>query len=102
MAYNQRVRVRWDPEKDHANRIKHGLGFDEVAPLFESDTDYLVIYDQEHSDDEDRFLAVGPVARGVITVAYTEPMEDVVRTISARMATRIEEEAFYRQARGRK
>jgi uncharacterized DUF497 family protein len=37
------VRVEWDAEKDRANRIKHGLGFDEVRALFESDADYLVI-----------------------------------------------------------
>jgi uncharacterized protein len=76
--------------------------FDEVRILFESDIDYLVIYDQEHSDDEDRFLAIGPVAKGVVTVAYAEPKDDVVRIISARMATRIEEGSFYRRAGGRK
>jgi hypothetical protein len=96
------VRVEWDPEKDRANRIKHRLGFDDVRVLFESDTDYLVIYDEEHSGDEDRFLAIGLIAKGVVTVAYAEPREDVIRIISARMATRIEEEAFYTQTGGRK
>jgi uncharacterized DUF497 family protein len=61
-----------------------------------------VIYDEEHSDDEERFLAVGPIAKGVVTVVYTEPREDVVRIISARMATPGEEEAFYRLTGGRK
>ena len=96
------MRVEWDPEKDRANRIKHGLGFDEVRVLFETDTDYLVIYDEEHSDDEDRFLAIGRIAKGVVTLAYTEPKDDVIRLISARMATRIEKEAFYRRMGGRK
>ena len=96
------MRVEWDPAKDRTNRVKHGLGFDEAAVLFESGADYLVIYDEEHSVDEDRFLAVGPIAKGVVTVAYTEPTEDVIRIISARMATRIEEEMFYRQAGGPK
>jgi uncharacterized protein len=96
------VRVEWDPEKDRENRFKHGLGFDEVRILFESDTNYLVIYDEEHSEDEDRFLAIGPIAKGVVTVAHTEPREDVIRIISARMATRSEEEAFYARREGRK
>ena len=61
------MQVEWDPEKDRENRIKHGLGFDEVRILFESDTDYRVIYDEEHSEDEDRFLAIGPIAKGVVT-----------------------------------
>ena len=68
--------------------------------LFQGDADYLVIYDEEHSDDEDRFLAIGPIARGVVTVAHTEPREDVIRIISARMATQTEEELFYRHAGG--
>ena len=96
------VRVEWDPEKDRANRAKHGVSFDEVRVLFEGDADYLVFYDEEHSDDEDRFLAIGPIARGVVTAAFTEPREDVVRIIGARMATRTEEDAFYRHAGGKK
>ncbi len=57
------MQVEWNPEKDRANRIKHGLGFDEVRILFESDTDYLVIYDEEHSEDEDRSLPSAPSRR---------------------------------------
>jgi uncharacterized DUF497 family protein len=94
------VRVEWDPEKDRANRIKHGLGFDEVQVLFEGDANYLVIYDEEHSDDEDRFLAIGPIAKGIVIVAHTEPSEAVIRIISARMATRAEEELFYKRTGG--
>ena len=95
------MRVEWDPEKDRANRAKHGISFDEVRVLFEGDADYLVIYDHKHSDAEDRFVAIGPIAAGVVTAAFTEPGEDVIRIISARMATRVEEEAFFRHAGGR-
>ena len=102
MAYPSRVRVEWDPEKDRANRIKHGLSFDEVRGLFEGNADYLVIYDEEHSDDEDRFLAIGPIAKGVVIVAHTEPSEAVIRIISARMATRAEQELFYERTGGHK
>ena len=48
------------------------------------------------------FLAIGPIAKGVVTVAYTEPKEDVIRIIRARMATRGEEETFYLKAGGPK
>ena len=96
------MRVEWDPAKERANRAKHGIGFDEVRVLFEDDQDYLVIYDEEYSDDEDRFLAVGPIERGVVVVVHTEPGDDVIRIISARMATRAEEQLFYRHSGGRK
>ena len=51
---------------------------------------FLEIFDAEHSDDEDRFIAIGPIARGVILVVYTERHEGVLRIISARGATRTE------------
>jgi uncharacterized DUF497 family protein len=96
------VRVEWDPAKDRENQAKHGISFDELRPLFEGDQDYLVIYDEEHSEDEDRFLAIGPISRGVVVVVHTEPGDDVIRIISARMATRAEEQLFYEHRGGRR
>jgi len=61
-----------------------------------------MIYDEERSDDEDRFLAIGPIRRGVVVVVHTEPGDDVIRIISARMATRAEEQLFYQHSGGRK
>jgi uncharacterized DUF497 family protein len=51
---------------------------------------------------EDRFLAIGPVAKGVVVRTFSEPRDDVVRIISARRATRAEQEAIYRRAGGSK
>jgi uncharacterized DUF497 family protein len=81
------MRFEWDPAKDAANRAKHGLSFEEASELFKTDADYLEIYDEEHSDKEDRFIAIGPIRRGMIVVAHTERDDDVVRIVSARMAT---------------
>jgi len=90
MAYDTAVRIEWDPEKDRSNRAKHGLGFDEARSLLEGEDNYLLIHDAEHSHDEDRFVAVGPIPRGVIVVVFAGGSDDVVRIISARMATRRE------------
>ena len=84
----------WDESKDSRNRQKHGLAFSEAAELFQSGNAYLEIFDAEHSEDEDRFIAIGPIARGLIVVVYTEPEEGVVRIISAREATRREQVLF--------
>lgn len=94
------MRIEWDAAKDRANRLKHAVGFDEARTLFEGEGDYLVVYDREHSDDEDRFLAIGPIASGVVVVWYVEPAEDVIRIIGARMATRAERRLFYERTRG--
>lgn len=95
------MRFEWDPAKDEANRAKHGVSFEEAAELFQSETDYLEIYDEEHSGEEDRFLAIGPIRRGVIVVAYTERDKDVLRIVSARMATRQERQRLKQFERNR-
>ena len=84
------MRFEWDEAKAETNRAKHGLSFEEASELFKSGVDCLEIYDEDHSDHEDRFIAVGPIKRGVIVVAYAERDEHVLRILSARMATKNE------------
>jgi hypothetical protein len=93
------VRIEWDPKKDAANRAKHDLSFEDASRLFRSGVDYLEIYDAEHSSEEDRFFAIGPIDRGIITVVCTERSEDSIRIISARRATRSEVGLFRRYVR---
>jgi uncharacterized DUF497 family protein len=95
------MRFEWDPAKDAANRTKHGLSFEEASELIKTDADYLEIYDEEHSDEEDRFIAIGPIKRGVVVVAYVEREDDVVRIVSARLATRKERQRLERFERER-
>jgi uncharacterized DUF497 family protein len=87
MAYAALVAIEWDPTKDLANQEKHGVSFREASELFVSGVDYLELFDEAHSHDEDRFIAIGPIARGVVLVVWTERGEDIVRIISARWAT---------------
>ena len=95
------TRFEWDPEKDRANRAKHGLSFQDASELFSRGVDCLEIYDEAHSIHEDRFIAVGPIRRGVIVVVYTEREGDVLRILSARMATERERDRFETYLRGR-
>ena len=81
------MRFEWDPAKDRFDRERHGVSFDEAVELFRSGADTLEMYDEAHSADEDRFLAVGPIGRGVIVVVYTERDDDMLRIVSARMVT---------------
>ena len=70
------VRFEWDPVKAEANVRNHSLTFEEASQLFSSGVDYLLLFDTEHSDEEDRFICVGPVARGVVLVVMTEREEE--------------------------
>jgi len=73
-------------------RGKLGL---EARSLFESEVDYLEIFDSEHSDFEDRFIAIGPIERGLVVIVYTEREEDIIRIIGARWANN-REQSLYR------
>ena len=94
------MRITWDPAKARANLRKHGVAFETAKALLEGKADYLVIYDEGHSEDEDRFFAIGPIVAGLITVVYAEQIDDRVRIISARVATRREQTLFRRHAQG--
>ena len=97
----QRTRFEWDPKKARSNRNKHGVSFEDAAELFTGAADYLELYDAEHSGDEDRFIAVGPIQAGVVVVVYTERQDDVIRIVSARTATMNETRLLRRCLEGR-
>ena len=95
----------WDDEKDKANRAnrkRHGLSFEEVVELFTSGVDFLDIYDENHSEAEDRFIAIGSIHSGVVVVVYTERQDDVVRIVSARSATKKEIQLFHKHLEGKR
>ncbi|MFH2004946.1 MAG: BrnT family toxin [bacterium] len=95
------MRFEWDPKKEAANREKHGIGFDEAVELLRSDTDYLEIFDEVHSDIEERFIAIGPISRGLILVVWTERIDEYTRIISARWATKLERVLYQRYVEDR-
>jgi uncharacterized protein len=88
------VRFVWDESKNTRNRKRHGVSFEQASTLFERGDEYLEIFDEAHSYDEDRFIAIGPISRGIVLVIYTEQEEDIVRIISARFATKREAEMY--------
>jgi uncharacterized protein len=89
------VKVAWDHAKNRANQQKHGVSFEEASELFRSGVDYLEVFDDEHSVTEDRFIAIGPIRRGLILIVWTERDEETIRIVSARWATQ-REQALYR------
>jgi hypothetical protein len=95
LAYPVEVKVSWDDAKNGANQRKHGVSFEEASELFRSGRDYLEIFDEAHSVGEDRFIAIGPIRRGLVLVVWTERDEETIRIISARWATK-REQALYR------
>lgn len=90
------MRITWDEAKNLANQRKHGVSFEEASKLFRSRVGYLEVFDEAHSDVEDRFIAIGPIARGLVLVVWVDREEGTVRIISARWATRREQRLYER------
>jgi uncharacterized protein len=88
------VRLEWDDAKNLANQKNHGVSFEEAAALFDDGVDCLEIFDEQHSDTEDRFISIGPIERGLVLVVWTERVDDVIRIISARWTTKREGELY--------
>jgi uncharacterized DUF497 family protein len=92
------IRFSWDDRKSEANKKKHGVSFDEDKWVF-YDKSAIKYFDPDHSDDEDRFLMVGMSQQiRIIIVCHCFREEDsVIRIISARKATKGEEDVYWRE-----
>lgn len=84
----------WDSEKERINIKKHGLDFSTAARVFK-DENRLEIYDELHSDFEERYITIGVIDNiaYVVVVVYTERGE-AIRIISARKATNNERRMY--------
>ena len=87
----------WDENKNRINLEKHGITFEEASTVFFDDR-ALLFDDPEHSIDEDRFLLLGmsDTAKVCIVCHCYRESDTVIRIISARQATRKEEERYVR------
>lgn len=87
------MRFEWDARKARRNLEKHGVTFEEAATAF-ADPQSLTEFDPDHSENEDRFLLLGASHAGrLLVVAHTD-RSDIVRLISARIATRRERKTY--------
>lgn len=90
------LRFEWDEIKASINLEKHGVDFSEALTVF-GDPRSLTIWDEPHSEEEDRFIDIGLSVFGrLLVVVYTE-REEQIRIISSRPATSKEQAAYERQ-----
>jgi uncharacterized DUF497 family protein len=89
------LHFEWDTRKSVINEKKHGVSFVEAQSVFYDD-DALLIVDQLHSAQEERFLLLGLSSRLreiVVAHCYRES-GGTIRIISARKATRTERQQY--------
>ena len=79
----------WDHAKAQRNRSKHKVSFDEAVTVFH-DALSATFEDPDHSTSERRLITVGYSSRGrLLVVAHLED-DEIIRIISARLATKPE------------
>ena len=117
------MQFEYDEEKNQANIKKHGISFKSAARVF-FDYDRIELFDEENSDNEERYDTIGDTSAGAILngntiignaepsnerindilfVVYTERVRietsgeehEITRLISARLATNFERGLYY-------
>jgi uncharacterized protein len=88
------VQYEWDNGKAAENLRKHGVDFaDAIAAL--EDANRLEEIDTRFTYGEERIQVIGSARDGVLFVVVTPRGEDSCRIISARRATRHEQDRYY-------
>ena len=91
------MKFEWDKTKESINIKKHGVTFEEASYVF-ADIYALSRYDDEHSDEEDRWILLGKsLNKTLLLVVHTFRDKNGVeftRIISARKATKKEKQAY--------
>lgn len=88
----------WDVAKAAANFAKHGVSFEHAKLVF-ADPCAVDGYDDRFDYGEDRHFIVGMIQGALIFVGYAE-RGDKVRIISARRATKHEQDDYFEQSQG--
>jgi uncharacterized DUF497 family protein len=90
------VSFDWDEKKAAENYAKHGVSF-QFATRVLKDPFAVERIDDRHEYGEERFILIGAAGEVVLFVVYTE-REERIRLISARRATKLEQEDYEKQA----
>ena len=91
----------WDPAKARQNVRKHRVTFERGATVFK-DANALSVFDDQHSEEEERWITLGLDETGMLLVlshTYHEETENSarVRLISVRKATKNEKKQYSRK-----
>lgn len=86
-------KFEWSKRKAKENYAKHGVSFELATQVFK-DPFAVEFLDDREDYGEKRFVILGMAEGYVLYVAYTERTE-ALRLISARRATRYEQEIYF-------
>jgi uncharacterized DUF497 family protein len=85
----------WDDEKNRANLARHGVSFELASYVFDDPLHHSVLDPCEH---EERWQTIGLAKNMTLLVVHTiteiEGEDELIRVISARLATAHERRAY--------
>ena len=89
------MKFSWDERKNKQNQKKHGVSFEEAKTVF-FDENAVEYFDPDHSQEEDRFILLGlsSYLRILVVCHCFREKASTIRIISARKATKKEQEAY--------
>jgi len=91
------MKFEWDKNKETINIKKHGVTFEQASYVF-TDRFALNRFDDEHSDEEDRWVILGQSLNETLLLvvhAFRDNLgTEFVRIISARKATKLETKVY--------
>ena len=88
------MRYEWDRAKAAANLRQHGVDFEDAIPALE-DPNRIEEADDRFDYDEERDIVIGMATGGILFVVATYRGEQTRRIISARKATKHEEDRYH-------
>ena len=94
------IKFEWDFFKEKSNKLKHNIDFQRASTIFK-DPNSLTIFDNKHSQYEERWITIGQDNTNNIIIVvhidnYLKNNELIIRIISARKANK-NERATYRR-----
>jgi len=91
------LRFEWDEKKNEINIKKHGVSFEEASTSFYDDL-AIIIPDEKHSEEEERFTLIGKSEKNrILYVSHCEKVGGIIRLISARKAMTREVKEYLRR-----
>ena len=91
------MKFTWDEGKNMGNRQKHGIDFADATAMF--DHTMVTFLDQRKEYGEERWVGIGWLSGMLAVVVFTEPDGETVRLISARKASRHEQNIYSEEIR---
>ncbi len=85
------MEFEWDDQKAQRNLQKHHIDFRDAVRVF---FDSKRIDDEDYTTEEERYRTIGLAKGRLLFVAYTW-RESRIRIISARKATKYEQQQYY-------